>query len=1275
MANATSGVVSKHLATLFQIGAVGRMTDGELLEQFLAGQKSATTAFTALVERHGPMVLDVCRAVLGNTHSAEDASQATFLILARRATAIRRRESVASWLFGVARRVATRARRDEARRRTLEMRGAEMAAKNLDGREDEEAKSAAFEELDRLPESLRTPIVLCILEGYTQTQAAELLRWPLRTLERRLAKARKRLRERLVHRGLAPSATALALSPASTMPPLWIEETVQAAISTTSKALVGMLPTTATKLANEVQKAMFISKLKVATALGLSLIAIGGSSVALRSTQGVEPPSSSTPPSQSTSPTKTHSPPRPLSDRPTPAGRIVEGRILDIDGKPAKIDYGWILAHGLRSTSPSLAIPGSPIKLDAQGNFRVVLPAEEWTTGALDVTILATDHSPIVRELPAGTTPSRIEATLEPVSWQTTEVVVTDVEGKPVVGATYEVLVESKPFANLTTDKEGRCRPRMAVNLLSGFRLTAKGFRPVEQYRKYAPESPEIEGIRLRRSLRGVVLDFEGKPAAMAWIGGEVTALPDSWRAISPPDAIRVKSAKGQDLRNKQFELRDEHGNWQPISSSDVRPAEIPQLDRNGRKMSSEEFARKFAPYEVRIDSGWWMSALPMTSQSARSDAEGRFAVDPESYDNQRIVFASRDFSQIAVHTIHNEDPDEPLQVKLKPARPVSVRLLETSTEGRNPWLTWIAFEAGPGGTWGERCSEGHLFEDRSDAGPRTLKVLLPSGRYRIDFRGESVHHVADVNVPEGSGPFNAADVELPLVASARMVGKPAAEIDATDLEGKTVKLADFRGKVVILDFWGAWCGPCIVSMPKLAALQEKFRGQPVVILALHDASVATIDEYRKATAKAREQLWGGRDLPFTVLIDRPNRGKSENAARPSGPGEPGTGSTNETYEMNAWPSTFLIDRSGKMVGHIELDALESAIRRQLGQAEPKAVVNSSQATPRATTPIGSTAPSVEPVGRRSKIFHGRVLGPNGRPIAGAKVTPVFSEAFVVTATDGTFNLNPTDPFAPFSFRIESKGLANRSFQSLIATEAVQDFTLTKGCTVTGRVVQSGKPVPGVIIGLSHADTIAERFLGQWESTTDKDGVFRFSSIPEDIENNLFGTMRSLKDRGAVPSRKISTGAEGATLDVGDLVVIPAHSIKGRVVFSDGLETPKGSLLQLGVENAWDSQRVPVDSEGKFEVKGVPPGGVSVAVVFPNRMYSPDGYRLSSLNKGQDPMNRYLIKGRVDGDVADLILLYERGEDLPPNRNPTALDRYKEIESGPLTGAAPSDIK
>jgi RNA polymerase sigma factor (sigma-70 family) len=209
MRNGPADNLVRQLCARVAADAPGVLPDRELVAGFAAGRDER--AFEALVRRHGPMVLRVCRRVLGNDHDAEDAFQATFLVLARRAQTLRHRESVGSWLYGVAYRVSLRARSDAARRRAREARAAvPSVADPLAELTVREAQTAFDEELARLPERLRAPLVLCCLEGLTRDEAARGLGCSPTTLKGRLEKARGLLRGRLVRRGLTLPAGLLA---------------------------------------------------------------------------------------------------------------------------------------------------------------------------------------------------------------------------------------------------------------------------------------------------------------------------------------------------------------------------------------------------------------------------------------------------------------------------------------------------------------------------------------------------------------------------------------------------------------------------------------------------------------------------------------------------------------------------------------------------------------------------------------------------------------------------------------------------------------------------------------------------------------------------------------------------------------------------------------------------------------------------------------------------------------------------------------------------------
>ncbi len=202
------------LRTLWGVGVAAGLSDGQLIDGIVTADVQALEpSFQLLLERHGPMVLRVCQRMLNDPDDADDAFQATFLVLLRHADRIRDRSSVASWLHGVAARIAARARVEAARRRRIERRGVQPAAFRDAGAERRDLESLIEDELARLPAKYRAPIVLCYLEGRTHEVAAEQLGWPVGTVRGRLARARDLLRARLIRRGVtATAAFALAHS-------------------------------------------------------------------------------------------------------------------------------------------------------------------------------------------------------------------------------------------------------------------------------------------------------------------------------------------------------------------------------------------------------------------------------------------------------------------------------------------------------------------------------------------------------------------------------------------------------------------------------------------------------------------------------------------------------------------------------------------------------------------------------------------------------------------------------------------------------------------------------------------------------------------------------------------------------------------------------------------------------------------------------------------------------------------------------------------------------
>jgi RNA polymerase sigma factor (sigma-70 family) len=261
-----------------------QLTDGQLLERFARRQDEA--AFAVLVKRHGPMVLAVCRRLLQNAHDADDAFQATFLVLVRKAGSIAQPELLGNWLYGVAYRVAVKARIRAARRSEHERRAPAMRLEDpmseVNGRE---LRSVLDAEMNHLPEKYRVPLVLCYLEGKTNEEAARQLGWPTGSISGRLARAREMLRKRLVRRGLALSVGAFAMllsknAAAAAVPETLLDCTVRGAVFFThpTAATASAVSPSVSMLTEEVLEALRASvfKKKLASLLAFILIVLVG---------------------------------------------------------------------------------------------------------------------------------------------------------------------------------------------------------------------------------------------------------------------------------------------------------------------------------------------------------------------------------------------------------------------------------------------------------------------------------------------------------------------------------------------------------------------------------------------------------------------------------------------------------------------------------------------------------------------------------------------------------------------------------------------------------------------------------------------------------------------------------------------------------------------------------------------------------------------------------------------------------------------------------------
>jgi RNA polymerase sigma factor (sigma-70 family) len=255
------------------------LTDAQLLEQFVARQEPA--AFEELVRRHGPMVLRVCRRVLHHAQDAEDAFQGTFIVLARKAATVAKRGSLGSWLYGVAYRVALQTRERARHHQAVPLGPAEAELPDQrQGRPPSDVRQVIDEELNRLPEKYRAPLVLCFLEGRTNDEAAHQLGCSRGTIATRISRGRDRLRDGLVRRGMVVSSAALAAvlaenAVSAAVPASLTAPTVKAAAAIgAGKAVGGVVSAQASAAANAALKAMFWAKAKVCTATLAAAVAL-----------------------------------------------------------------------------------------------------------------------------------------------------------------------------------------------------------------------------------------------------------------------------------------------------------------------------------------------------------------------------------------------------------------------------------------------------------------------------------------------------------------------------------------------------------------------------------------------------------------------------------------------------------------------------------------------------------------------------------------------------------------------------------------------------------------------------------------------------------------------------------------------------------------------------------------------------------------------------------------------------------------------------------------
>jgi len=483
MARSEVNILLRHVRRLGSVSNAVHVADNELLRRFAEQRDEA--AFEILVRRHGAMVLRVCRRVLPHVHDGEDVFQAAFLVLARKAAALRWQQSVGHWLYEVAYRLAQKARAEAARRSA---RSARVPAKpapdplaEITGRE---LQTALDEEMARLPAKYRAPLVLCCLEGISRDEAAQQLGCPLGTLKSRLERGRELLRTRLVRRGLALStvlgAATLTPSASAALPAGLASATARAALALIGRTplVTGSLSTQALNLANKGMRTMSLIKITLATVTALAGVALWntiGLTYQAPATAGdqrtaTEPKSSSV----------AAAPVRKVANEESNDPIVFSGRVLTADGKPAAGAKVFVTMPWRLVNRP----PVAPVRATTgpDGRYRFTASRTEfhkdWWYWAV-VAATAKGYGLGWVELNKDTAGQ--DQTLQlvkddvPVNGR-----VLTLEGRPVAGATLRVLgLFAAPKADLTSFQEAIASPKDGAHELERDLLAKQLAQPV----------------------------------------------------------------------------------------------------------------------------------------------------------------------------------------------------------------------------------------------------------------------------------------------------------------------------------------------------------------------------------------------------------------------------------------------------------------------------------------------------------------------------------------------------------------------------------------------------------------------------------------------------------------------------------------------------------------------------------------------------------------------------------------------------------------------------
>ncbi len=895
MRDARGGVGSESWRTLHEAGSVAGLSDGMLLERF-AGRRddAAEVAFAALVARHGPMVRRVCRGLLDASHDAEDAFQATFLVLARKAGVIQSPDRLANWLYGTAYRASRKLRVQSARRRKHEAASVALAAS---GESDDstlgDETQGVLEEVARLPEPYRTVVVLCVFEGLSQDEAARRLGYSDRTLRRHWVRARDLLRARLTRRGLAPAivTAASALTPepvAAALPEATVAATARAGMKFAVKGSLisaGMVSASVIRLAEGVIQAMMWTKLKaMAIAAGLLLTLGVGTSV------GVGLASSSSGPaddvivarSKETNSTSEPSPAeqyRALVKRYEDALAVYQeaAKASRSPEETAKI-YERVgpfpKDHAPAFVALAERYPNDPIAVDS------LLWVLKQSLSSWDVDsdpfaesvgkamqILGRDHAgerrlgPILFSFVLNPSPRR-ETFLRAIAEKSPD---RAVKGQAILALSESLKTKSAlsaifQKADGPDDLENLLPPSLPENFRQSFiemKVPQKRREAEQFYAKYASryleELRKTDLVAVRREIaqldERILVEFSDVPYSRIDQRPTQETLGDiarQGRKPGPKFSVdgRVKALK------EAFRLAEKKANAAAnavgMNSAGMRAyiTAAPRWADFGPKMWE---VVELAPRSPEaLDALFWILAHHMPFFDEREERALLVGKSVDVLIRQHLNWIGENLASREVAEGFNKGSSMPAPHIARLYRALYEQGRTRETRGRMGLILarHLKTEANFAESFATSGSDPTHRPEVLMWAPSYLDELQRKGSHALNLEAEAVlervkKEYGEIKHLNG---MVLSDETLATVADRELievrnlgVGKVAPEINGVDVEGKAMTLSEYRGKVVLLDFGGhERCSSCRMAYPRLRSIVEQFQGRPFVVLGIN---------------------------------------------------------------------------------------------------------------------------------------------------------------------------------------------------------------------------------------------------------------------------------------------------------------------------------------------------------------------------------------------------------------------------------------------------------